>query len=85
MHLIHRKTCRRKVIASGPEVFEELGVPPDRQIDLAHPEALAAALALKGPTVLARRPIGWAECAARTLEVLREVAACPCPIWPASP
>jgi glycosyltransferase involved in cell wall biosynthesis len=65
----------KKVITSRLEVFDEIGVPADRQIDFADPEALAAALALEGPTVLTRRPLSWAECAGRTLQVLREVAA----------
>ena len=64
----------RKVITSRLPVFDELGVPPERQIDFGDPEALLAALRLPGPTVLGRRPSTWKECAARTLAVLREVA-----------
>lgn len=65
----------KKVITSRLPVFDELGVPPERQIDFDDPEALRGALALPGPTLLTRRPSTWAECARRTLEVSRSVAA----------
>jgi glycosyltransferase involved in cell wall biosynthesis len=65
---------RKKVLTSRLPVFDELGVPPERQIDFENPEALLAALRLPGPTTLARRPSTWEECAARTIAVLREVA-----------
>jgi glycosyltransferase involved in cell wall biosynthesis len=66
---------RKKVITSRLPVFDEIGVPKDRQIDFADPEALLAALRTSGPTVLERPPGSWAECARRTLEVIRAVAA----------
>ncbi len=62
---------RKKVITSRLPVFDEVGVPRERQIDFDDPEALLAALRLPGPTVLARPPASWEECARRTLEVLR--------------
>ena len=65
---------QRKVITSRLPVFDELGVPPERQIDFADPDALLAALRLEGPTILARRPSTWEECARRTMEVLRATA-----------
>jgi glycosyltransferase involved in cell wall biosynthesis len=65
---------RKKVITSRLPVFDELGVPAERQIDFADPEALLAALRLPGPTTLARSPSTWEECAARTMAALREVA-----------
>jgi len=65
---------QRKVITSRLPVFDELGVPPERQIDFADPDALLAALRLPGPTVLSRRPSTWEECARRTLEIARAVA-----------
>jgi glycosyltransferase involved in cell wall biosynthesis len=68
---------RKKVITSRLPVMDELGVPKDRQIDFADPQALLAALRLPGPTVLARTPSTWQECAARTLAVLRDVALSP--------
>jgi glycosyltransferase involved in cell wall biosynthesis len=66
---------RKKVVTSRLPVFDELGVPGDRQIDFADPDALLGALRSQGPTVLARPPGSWAECARRTLEVIRAVAA----------
>jgi len=64
----------KKVITSRLPVFDELGVPRARQIDFGDPEALLAALRLEGPTVLERRPATWADCARRTLEVMRRAA-----------
>jgi glycosyltransferase involved in cell wall biosynthesis len=66
---------RRKVITSRLPVFDELGVPPERQIDFADPEALLAALRLPGPTVLLRRPSTWEDCARRTMELVRTLSA----------
>ncbi len=65
----------KKVVTSRLSVFEEIGVPGEWQIDFGDPEALAAALRRPGPTVLARAPASWTECARRTLEVVRAVAA----------
>jgi glycosyltransferase involved in cell wall biosynthesis len=64
----------RKVVTSRLPVFDELGVPRERQIDFGDPEALLAALRSPGPTVLARTPSTWEECARRTLAVARKVA-----------
>jgi glycosyltransferase involved in cell wall biosynthesis len=64
---------RKKVIPSRLPVFDELGVPPERQIDFTDPGALLAALRLPGPTVLAHPPSTWEACARRTLEVARAV------------
>ncbi len=65
---------RKKVITSRLPVFDEIGVPRERQIDFGDPDALLAALRLAGPTVLAAPPAPWAECARRTYEVLRAAA-----------
>jgi glycosyltransferase involved in cell wall biosynthesis len=65
---------RRKVVTSRLPVFDELGVPEERQIDFADPDALLAALRLPGPTVLARTPSTWEECARRTLRLAQAVA-----------
>lgn len=65
----------KKVIVSDIPVFRELGVPARWRIDFADPEQLAAALAQPGPTRLEVAPITWAECARRTLDVLRAAAA----------
>ncbi len=77
----------KKVIVSDIPMFEELGVPREWRIDFRDPEQLAAALARPGPTVLGRRPSTWAECARRTIEVLREVGAegSPPAVVPAAP
>ncbi len=77
---------RKKVITSRLPVFDEIGVPKDRQIDFADPAALLAALRAPGPTVLERPPGSWAECARRTLDVIRGVAgrASPFPPRPSS-
>ncbi len=65
---------RKKVISSRLPVFDELGMPPDRQIDFGDPDALLAALRLPGRTVLTRAPSTWTECARRTIEIARRVA-----------
>lgn len=65
----------KKVIVSRLEVFDEIGVPPQFQIDFDDPEQLRRALALPGPTVLRQPPWSWARVAAETLTVLRETAA----------
>lgn len=65
---------RKKVISSRLPVFDELGMPPDRQIDFGDPDALLAALRLPGPTVLTRAPSTWTECARRTIGIARRVA-----------
>lgn len=65
---------RKKVITSRLPVFDELGVPAERQVDFSDAGALLTALRLPGPTVLAHRPATWAECAGRTMAVAREVA-----------
>jgi len=65
----------KKVVTSRLEVFDEIGVPAEWQVDFDDPDALLAALRQPGPTVLARQPWSWAACARRTLDILREVAA----------
>ncbi|HET8541895.1 MAG TPA: glycosyltransferase family 1 protein [Anaeromyxobacter sp.] len=64
----------KRAVVSDLPVFRELGVPDAWRIDFADPEQLAAALARPGPTVLARPPPTWTECARRTLATLRSVA-----------
>jgi glycosyltransferase involved in cell wall biosynthesis len=65
----------KKVIVSDIPVFRELGVPAEWRIDFARPDELARALAREGPTVLRNAPTTWPDCARRTVEVLRTVAA----------
>jgi glycosyltransferase involved in cell wall biosynthesis len=64
-------------VTSRLPVFDELGVPPARQIDFSDPEALDGALRAGGPAVLARPPGLWTEVARCTLAVMREAAAAP--------
>ena len=64
----------RKVICSRLEVFDEIGVPKRWQIDFAQPDALLAALAMEGPTVLEKPLWTWAEVARATLDVLHATA-----------
>ncbi len=64
----------KKIICSRLEVFDELGVPRQFQIDFADPRQLRTALALPGVTVLNKEPLSWDESAARLLTVLRSVA-----------
>ncbi len=65
---------RKRIVVSDIPAFRELGVPREWRIDFADPEQLAAALARPGPTRLGKEPATWAECARRTLEVLRAAA-----------
>ena len=64
----------RRVVARPLPVYAELGLGVEWQIDFGDPAQLLAALRRPGPTVLSRRPATWADCARRTLEVLREAA-----------
>jgi glycosyltransferase involved in cell wall biosynthesis len=67
--------ARGKRIVTRPlPVYAEIGLGPEWQVDFGNPGQLLAALRKRGPTVLARPPATWAECARRTLEVLRETA-----------
>lgn len=75
----------KKVVTSRLPVFDELGVPREFQVDFADPDALLAALRRPGPTVLQRTPATWTDCARRTLEVLRRVAAGSAPALPPAP
>jgi glycosyltransferase involved in cell wall biosynthesis len=64
----------KRVVTSRLEVFDEIGVPPEWQIDFADPDQLLAALRRPGPTRLTRAPWTWAGCVGRTLELLRQEA-----------
>lgn len=61
----------RKVIVSRLDVFDEIGVPRENQIDFDDPEQLRSALALPGPTALAKPVLSWEQVAERTLAVIR--------------
>jgi glycosyltransferase involved in cell wall biosynthesis len=66
-----------RVVASRLEVFDEIGLPSENQIDFDDPEALARALELPAPTRLLHEPLAWTEVARRTAEVLRATATAP--------
>ena len=62
--------ARKKIIVSRLEVFRELGVPDQFQIDFSDPGQLDRALRAPGVTTLLHRPWTWQESAAATLDVL---------------
>lgn len=62
----------RRVIVSRLEVFDEIGLPAENQIDFDDPDQLARALALPAPTALLKAPLSWEQMTARTLAVIRE-------------
>ena len=61
-----------RIVASRLEVFDEIGLPRENQVDFDVPEQVAAALDLPAPTLLAHEPLSWREVARRTIDVLRE-------------
>lgn len=67
----------KKIITSRLEVFEEIGVPDEFRIDFSDANALRRALIHSTPMALTKRPSTWTECAAATLEVLRDAAESP--------
>jgi glycosyltransferase involved in cell wall biosynthesis len=66
-----------RIVASRLEVFDEIGLPHENQIDFDAPDELAAALLLPVPTRLAREPLSWQDVARMTVQALREAAARP--------
>lgn len=64
----------KKLVTSRLEVFDEIGVPARFQIDFSQPDQLLAALRLKGPTLLEKRPLDWEDNAKATLWELRRAA-----------
>lgn len=64
----------KRLITSRLEVFEEIGVPRENQIDFDKPEQFARAMTLPSPTVLTHQPITWAEHARRVHALLHELA-----------
>jgi glycosyltransferase involved in cell wall biosynthesis len=69
--VVEASAAGARVVASRLEVFDEIGLPPENQVDFDAPEEVAAALALPRPTRLVREPLGWPEVARRTVAVLR--------------
>jgi glycosyltransferase involved in cell wall biosynthesis len=62
---------QKKLVCSRLPIFDELGIPPEWQIDYADPEQLYKALQQEGPTRLLNEPIGWQESIRRNMELLR--------------
>ncbi len=60
-----------RIVTSRLEVFDEIGLPRENQVDFDDPDEVAAALELPAPTRLAHEPLPWQEVARRTVEVLR--------------
>jgi glycosyltransferase involved in cell wall biosynthesis len=63
-----------RLVTSRLEVFDEIGVPREAQVDFADPDALLAALRRPGPTRLGKVPGTWTDTARQTMAILREVA-----------
>jgi len=66
---------RKKIICSRLEVFAEIGVPPEAQIDFSDPDQLLAALNNDAPPALIRSPWTWAQAVEATIETLRALGA----------
>jgi glycosyltransferase involved in cell wall biosynthesis len=64
----------KKVIASRLEVFDEIGLGREWQIDFFDPDQLAGALDRDEATTLQRQPWTWRDSARAVLDVLRQVA-----------
>jgi glycosyltransferase involved in cell wall biosynthesis len=64
---------KKKLICSTLPIFDELGVPPEWQIDYRDPAQLLRALKQDGPTRLLKESISWEESIRRNLDVLRQV------------
>jgi glycosyltransferase involved in cell wall biosynthesis len=60
-----------RIVASRLDVFDEIGLPGQAQVDFENPEEVVAALEHPRPTRLLRDPLPWSEVARRTIEVLR--------------
>lgn len=66
-----------RIVASRLEVFDEIGLPRENQVDFDAPDEVAVALGLPAPTRLLRDPLSWREVAQRTIEVVRAAARTP--------
>jgi len=75
--VVEAASAGARVIASRLPVFDEIGLPPENQVNFDDPTAVAAALRLPAPTRLDREPLSWDEVARRTLEVVRSTARAP--------
>ena len=69
--VVEAATAGARIVASRLDVFDEIGLPREYQVDFADPAQVAAALEHPRPTRLLREPLQWREVARRTVEVLR--------------
>lgn len=60
----------KRVVARRLEVFDEIGLPREDQIDFEDAEQMRAAVMRQGPTVLRHEPITWPEHARRLAQIL---------------
>jgi glycosyltransferase involved in cell wall biosynthesis len=73
--VIEAAAAGARIVASRLEVFDEIGLPAENQVDFGDPAQVATALERPAPTRLTRDPLTWTEVASRTLEVLHRAAA----------
>ncbi len=71
--VVEASAAGARIVASRLEVFDEMGLPRENQVDFDAPAEVAAALSLPRPTRLLREPLSWREVARRTVEVLHGV------------
>ncbi len=69
--VVEAAAAAARIVASRLEVFDEIGLPRENQVDFGVPEEVAAALELPRPTRLAREPLSWREVARRTIDAVR--------------
>jgi glycosyltransferase involved in cell wall biosynthesis len=65
---------RKRIVVSPLEVYEELGVPGECQVDFADADAVQRAMRIPGPTRLLKPLVSWQDCAHQTLAILRQAA-----------
>ncbi len=64
----------KKILVSPLEVYSELGVPAECQVDFSDSESVLRAMRQGGPTQLLKAPVRWTDCACSTLATLRRTA-----------
>ena len=68
--VIEAAAAGARIVASRLEVFDEIGLPGESQVDFEDPDGVAAALGRPAPTRLLREPLTWGEVARRTVALL---------------
>lgn len=64
----------KRVVASPLEVYVELGLPGECQVDFCEPEAVLRAMRTRDALCLTKPPPTWMDCARATLAAMRETA-----------